>query len=1018
MMRYFIFPISLFIILSLLLTVYAQSPTISIGNGDANGDGVVNSKDLLTVFQNYNKSLGSPTDQYKDGLINMLDLSVVISSILNPSPTSTSTPTPTPSGPTPTPAPAAFEWGTVAHDAQRTSASPEEVALDVNNNGKVIWYRPIEAYIPQNSQVIAANNTLYVSTAKGLYAFNPSTGDVKWRFDTEMPLGNSPTVVNKVVYVGGMDRRLYALNADTGTKIWSYDGAGAGYSTNPLVLTNTSKPIIYIGNRDGKFYAIQDNGSSPQLLWSYPTQGPINLSAAASKDNSIIYFASNDNYAYALNASSGTLKWKSSKLPSAGFDSYWPVVYTDSASGKDYVIFAGATAYNNGSKPGTQSVITNPATGAVADTYTDVELQDLTNNYGWTTLPTTTALGGDPWASGKTILDATSFVNYFQAKPYRRTTFILNAADGTEYAGQYAPFAFLGTRSGNRYPPVVGPDSVSSAGNTIYINNAYTLSGAQGLEMGWKFGTPYFSLQGLGQAVDEPASYSMGGNIIYHNNCCDRVADWVNVLTKAGGTLWTYSNTLFPDPSIGRVGQAPGYDEMWYNTTAGLDRLDAWYGGSNQYVYNRSGVYHNHGDGHPIVPYQGKLFSHQSNAIIAYGSSSSTAYGNKGALRINAVTDSSIPIPSDLTTRLENELKKMIAAGDLKIGYYNNGQAALNEMKFYFENPGDTLYTLTMAYPFVFNSDPTAKGQLLNYIKAEFADYFNPTMYSSRGWDNTVGLSGRVRAAREAFPIPPEVQANMNADPKRTQGYYADDSWGAYTGSLYPQFNFYPLWKYAQLVPTDALTAYNLAKGKLDTPASNGTVGGASDQMLMTFPWRLNNYIAGFIGFLNLQKLAGKDMTDVTLRTLVTNSLNHLESLRIQSLAVFNTTSLTNPNNCADYFPNTGYTSHCREFNIGRNFYYLVPELGDYLNQNALAASQNTVTELTYVAPYWFQEGFNSVHEEGIKENLYDVDNLLAKAYILKQPYSEIAKYIDAPNFAVGDLLYMNNLIAALQASP
>ncbi len=90
--------------------VPSLTPTISIGNGDANGDGVVNSKDLLTVFQNYNKSLGLPTDQYGDGLVNMLDLNVVLSVLARTTPTPTpttipsSTPTPTPSGPTPTPA--------------------------------------------------------------------------------------------------------------------------------------------------------------------------------------------------------------------------------------------------------------------------------------------------------------------------------------------------------------------------------------------------------------------------------------------------------------------------------------------------------------------------------------------------------------------------------------------------------------------------------------------------------------------------------------------------------------------------------------------------------------------------------------------------------------------------------------------------------------------------------------------------------------------------------------------------
>ncbi len=80
--------------------VPSLNPTIAIGNGDANGDGKVDGKDLLVILTNYNLNKGLPTDQYGDGLVNMLDLNVVLSVLAQTTPT----PTPTPSGPTPTPA--------------------------------------------------------------------------------------------------------------------------------------------------------------------------------------------------------------------------------------------------------------------------------------------------------------------------------------------------------------------------------------------------------------------------------------------------------------------------------------------------------------------------------------------------------------------------------------------------------------------------------------------------------------------------------------------------------------------------------------------------------------------------------------------------------------------------------------------------------------------------------------------------------------------------------------------------
>jgi hypothetical protein len=39
-----------------------------------------------------------------------------------------------------------------------------------------------------------------------------------------------------------------------------------------------------------------------------------------------------------------------------------------------------------------------------------------------------------------------------------------------------------------------------------------------------------------------------------------------------------------------------------------------------------------------------------------------------------------------------------------------------------------------------------------------------------------------------------------------------------------------------------------------------------------------------------------------------------------------------------------------------------------------------------------------------------------ARAYVLQQPFSELVKYLDVPAFERGDLFYIQNLVAALQA--
>ena len=67
---------------------------------------------------------------------------------------------------------------------------------------------------------------------------------------------------------------------------------------------------------------------------------------------------------------------------------------------------------------------------------------------------------------------------------------------------------------------------------------------------------------------------------------------------------------------------------------------------------------------------------------------------------------------------------------------------------------------------------------------------------------------------------------------------------------------------------------YDLAKSKLQVPSP------ATNDYFTSRPWELNGYIAGYIGFLRLQEVAGKTGVDSQLRTTVSNELNRLEALR------------------------------------------------------------------------------------------------------------------------------------------
>jgi len=111
------------------------------------------------------------------------------------------------------------------------------------------------------------------------------------------------------------------------------------------------RPLEPYISQNGWFYAVHAHGTpqAGKLAWKFQAGGSILFSAAFKDD--VVFFAANDLRAYALDAATGRLIWKSAQLLGEGFHSWWPVVWGD------YVVLAGTLpAYRIGSRPGIQSI--------------------------------------------------------------------------------------------------------------------------------------------------------------------------------------------------------------------------------------------------------------------------------------------------------------------------------------------------------------------------------------------------------------------------------------------------------------------------------------------------------------------------------------------------------------------------------------------------------------------------------------------------------------------------------------
>jgi hypothetical protein len=540
------------------------------------------------------------------------------------------------------------------------------------------------------------------------------------------------------------------------------------------------------------------------------------------------------------------------------------------------------------------------------------------------------------------------------------------------------------------HPPV-------SDGTSLYFNGPSQRGGAnipRSRPMAWREGTSWLRfVGGTTFAIDEPLILSMSNGRLLANLCCDREAR-----TLGGSAYWHYSNML--DALLPSQIGGNSYDTMWsfYDGPEALERLGGYYKGN---INSRNGVYHNHGMQNPMVPVifmnagaqrVERLVTHRSNAIIAMGPNPT-----RTALPLVAIN----PAPAnrgrtlsapELQSRLETDVREIVDLfltngpnGFLRPAYINDGGTVPNstlmpERETYFRVPADTLYSLSIAYPYL---SPALRADVLSYLSAYWQWYFGANAVRSIGWNSGT--------QREAMVIPPEVANRM-------------EEIGDVTAGSMPQRVFYAAWKYAQLVPSQAGAIYARVRPLLIYPAP-------ATLDIVRGPAVYNDYIAGYQGFLNLYDMLGTN-PDPALRNNVANQLASLRNTRLVNFAKDHPWQgdTDNPGGLS-------VNNYVRRFNCTRNFLYMTPELGLAMRSSAQSGTIMTaLNEYSYICPQWFIARDHNTFQEGSAHHIFDSHALfLAKAYVAGQSQAELSKWIDAP-WMLGDLYHIQNLVAALQA--
>lgn len=197
----------------------------------------------------------------------------------------------------------AEEWLTHGRDYSETYYSP----LDQINSSNVSRLGLAWSYDPENepgtieATPIVSNGTIYATgTYDVVFALDARTGKLKWRWDPKIPHPNFPAgsvgkpdkvrtgpsvccgpanrgvaVYNGKVYVGLLDTRLVALDAETGKIVWEVKTAdiNADYSVTGAPRIVQGKVVI--GNASGEYatrgYVTAYDAETGKQIWRWYT---------------------------------------------------------------------------------------------------------------------------------------------------------------------------------------------------------------------------------------------------------------------------------------------------------------------------------------------------------------------------------------------------------------------------------------------------------------------------------------------------------------------------------------------------------------------------------------------------------------------------------------------------------------------------------------------------------------------------------------------------------------------------
>jgi outer membrane protein assembly factor BamB len=198
-----------------------------------------------------------------------------------------------------------------------TGFNPFETTINASNVAglRPRWSETSPVPAVESSPVVS-NGMVYVSASTGrLDAFDAANGTARWSYSTgssnafDLVGGTgglrvpAPAIYGGLVYVMGGDGTLYAINASSGTKVWSATTTASSPLPSSLVVANG---FVYVAEASERMFVF--NATTGASIWSDSLGSGDRLNRTPAVANGVVYIPMAGQL-YARDANTGGSLW-------------------------------------------------------------------------------------------------------------------------------------------------------------------------------------------------------------------------------------------------------------------------------------------------------------------------------------------------------------------------------------------------------------------------------------------------------------------------------------------------------------------------------------------------------------------------------------------------------------------------------------------------------------------------------------------------------------------------------------